>query len=44
MANSSNHFFNYLKKHPGTPVIFVVLEDKFKQMMIDGMKKIAEKV
>jgi glucosamine--fructose-6-phosphate aminotransferase (isomerizing) len=27
MNNCSNHFFNYLKRHPNTPVIFIVLDD-----------------
>lgn len=44
MNNCNNHFVNYLKRHPNTPVIFIVLDDKFKEMNIEGMRKIAEKV
>jgi hypothetical protein len=44
MNNCSNHFFNYLRKHPNTPVIFIVLDDKFKEMNLEGMRKISEKV
>jgi hypothetical protein len=33
-----------LNKHENTPVIFIVLDDKFKSKMIEGMKKIADKV
>jgi glucosamine--fructose-6-phosphate aminotransferase (isomerizing) len=44
MNNCSNHFFNYLKKHPETPVIFIVLDDKHKETNIESMRKIAEKV
>jgi hypothetical protein len=44
MANISNTFYNYLKKNPGTPVIFVILDDKHKEQMFFSMKKLAEKV
>lgn len=44
MANISNHFFNYLKRNPKTPVIFIVLDDQNKSMMIEGMQKLTEKV
>lgn len=33
-----------MKKNPGTPVIFVVLEDVHKNKMIEGMQKLTEKV
>lgn len=42
--NVSNHFYNYSSKNPGTPVIFIVLEGLNKNMMMEGMKLLAQKV
>jgi glucosamine--fructose-6-phosphate aminotransferase (isomerizing) len=42
--NISNHFFNYLKRNKNTPVIFVVLNDKYADSMIDSMLKLSERV
>lgn len=42
--NISNHFYNYLKMNPKTPVIFIVLDDQYKSKMIEGMQKLTEKV
>ncbi|CDW89005.1 glucosamine-fructose-6-phosphate aminotransferase [Stylonychia lemnae] len=41
--NISNHFYNYLKKNENTPVVFVVLSDKYADEMIDAMLKLAER-
>lgn len=42
--NISNHVYNYFRKNPGTPVIFVVLEDQYKNDMLSGIKLLTEKV
>jgi len=44
LNNISNHFYNFLKKNPMTPVIFVVLDDHTKSQMLEGMQKLTEKV
>jgi glucosamine--fructose-6-phosphate aminotransferase (isomerizing) len=39
----SNQYFNYVKQNEGTPTIFVVLDDEYKEKCINIMKHIKEK-
>jgi glucosamine--fructose-6-phosphate aminotransferase (isomerizing) len=40
----SNHFYNYVHKHPKTPTIFVILEDEYKEVTLESIKRLTEKV
>lgn len=41
LGNISNNFFTYLKKHPKTPVIFIILDCQKKKMnMIEQIEKL----
>ena len=44
MLDVSNHFYNYCKAHPGTPIIIICLEDKHKEETFFTMKKLAQKI
>lgn len=39
-----NHFYNYVTKNPNTATIFVVLEDEYKELNLECIRKLTSKV
>ena len=40
----SNHFYNYVAKNPKTATIFVVLDDEYKDVNMEYIQKLTDKV